>query len=645
MKDLKKQSVSVLMLSLVFLMSIAALLSPLRAQETYPREEVLYTFIDGGRVTVPDQFNPFIPGWVAAAGHNQIGIEYLFYYNYYSGELVPWLATGYDMSEDFKTMTLNLREGITWSDGEPFTAEDVEFTYNMLLTPHTPPLSYEGDAQATIESVEAVDATTVVFQFIEPNARAAFNSLFSVMIWGSVPIVPKHIWEGEDPTTFGFNPPVVTGPYGIKSYAETGDLYVWERRDDWWGTTVLGIRPEPKYVIYVAYATEEAIALEVAAGNLDVGGYITPGTFLSLRQTNPNVLAWYPDEPYAWDEVCPLFLPINTAKYPWNIREVRWALSYALDRTELNTISQEGTAPPYGNVFSPYMEPRFLDAVAEKEEQYEPLEYNPAKTEQIFTELGWTKGGDGVWVTDNGTRVEMEVFTHSGWLFIRKYGEHVADQFSRVGIDATAKLLTGSAYWDLWQTGGWDTAAMWMCAGVNEPYETLLWFHGKWVVPIGQIASSNHARWANATYDAIVDQMASMNPADPEYVTLFEDAMDIWYEEMPSLVTMHQPALIAYNSKYWTNWPTSGNPYIQPYYQCATWLFMVLNVKSAYVSPTTTVTETVTSTITTTTTQAAATVTETETVTALDMTTLAGAGIVALIVGVVVGWLVGSRRS
>ena len=556
-----------------------------KAQETYPRNETLYAFIDGGRRTVPDNFNPYTTGWISSAGHNQIAQEYLFYYNYENGTLMPWLAKGYSLSDDYKTLTIYLREGITWSDGVEFNASDVEFTYNMLLTPHTPPLSYEERVQDEIESVEAVDATTVVFHFKKPNPRAPYTDLFSVMIWGSVYLVPKHIWKDVDPTTYKNNPPVVTGPYNLSSYSENGDLYVWKRRDDWWGTKLFGIQPAPKYIVYVAYATEEATALELAANKLDVGGYITPGTFKALRETNPNITAWYPHEPYAWAEVCPLFFPINCAKYPWNNPKVRWAISYAINRTELNVVAQEGTAPPFGNLFSPYMEPRFLNAVAEKEKEYNPLEYNPAKTEQIFTELGWKKGDDGIWVTDNGTRVEFEVLTHSGWLFIRKYGEDLADQLRRVGIDATAKLLTGTAWSNAYSTGDYDGNAMWFCASVNEPYPTLVWFHSKWARPIGTVCPSNNVRWSNATYDEIIDQMASMSPKDPQYIELFKRAMDILYQEMPAIPTTHQPALIAYSNTYWTNWPSSENPYIQPYFQCATWLFVVLNVKSTYVPP------------------------------------------------------------
>jgi len=555
---------------------------------TYPRDEVVYAMIDGGRVETPHQANPYLPGWLGSAGENQLCIEYLFYYNYENGTLMPWLATGYEMSTDFKTLLIRLRPGVTWNDGAEFDANDVAFTYNMLLQPHTPPLGYESMVQDAIDSVEVVDRYTVRFNLKAPNPRIVRSDLFSVMIWGAVVIVPEHIWKDVDPTKFNNDPPVFTGPYKLIDRLETGDRFVWERRDDWWGTTVLGIRPAAKYYINVGFATEEALALSLAADNLDVAGYVTPGTHESLAARNPNIRAWYATKPYAWAEVCPLYLPVNTMRYPWNIREARIGLSYALDRDALNTIGQEGTAPSFPGIFSPYMEKRFMDALNAKADQYDALTYDPSKTAEIFTGLGWTKGADGIWVTDNGTRVTFEMLTHSAWLFIRKYGEQMVDQLRAVGIDASAKLLTGSAWDEAWIRGEWDGNAMWMCAGVDEPYYTLDWLHSKWVVPIGEIAPSNNVRWSNSAYDSIVDEMKSMSPDDPEYIGLFNQALDIYYQEMPVVATINQPALLDYNYKYWTNWPTAENAYIQPYYQCATFLFIMLNIKPAEI-PTTVV--------------------------------------------------------
>jgi len=563
------------------------LMVPVEAQKAYPRDETVYAYMDGGRRDAPHQFNPYLPGWISSAGPNEISIEYLFYYNPENGTLMPWLATGYRMSPDFKTLWIYLRPGVTWSDGVEFDATDVAFTYNMLLQIHTPPLSYEELAQAQIDSVEIVDRYTVKFNLKAPNPRIVRSSLFSVMIWGAVVTVPEHTWKDVNPTQFNNEPPVFTGPYKLVDLSETGDRFVWERRDDWWGTKLFGIRPAARYWIYVAYETEEATALQLASDNLDISNIMTTGSFLSVMGKNPYVRGWHAGEPYALADPCPLYLPVNTMRYPWNIREARVALSYALDRDALDKISQEGIAPPYPySIFSPYMEPRFKDAVLAKSQEYNLLSYDPVKTEQIFTSLGWTKGADGIWVTDNGTRVTFEMLITTPWLYLRKEGEQMVDQLRAVGIDASAKLLTGSPLWDAWDTGEWDGATLWMCGGMDEPYDTLIWLHSKWVVPIGELSPSNNVRWSNSTYDNIVDQMGLMSPDDPQYINLFNRALDTLFQEMPVISTVTDAYVVPYNFRYWTNWPTAENNYIWALHWCAQGLFITLNIKPAEISET-----------------------------------------------------------
>ncbi|MEZ4674811.1 MAG: ABC transporter substrate-binding protein [Caldilineaceae bacterium] len=136
-------------------------------------------------------------------------------------------------NDDFTVVTIPLREGIKWSDGEPFTADDIVFTINMLKENTT--LSYASTV-VDVENAEAVDELTVQITLAKPDPRFIVNA-FGVRIWGAVRIVPKHIWEGQDPNTFnnfdldkGW--PVWTGPY--KLVKATSTEFVFDRRDDWW---------------------------------------------------------------------------------------------------------------------------------------------------------------------------------------------------------------------------------------------------------------------------------------------------------------------------------------------------------------------------------------------------------------------------
>jgi len=566
-------------------------MSLVQVSAQYPREKVLYYYIDGGPIACPDVYNPYnVMCWAHVL--NQYVMEHLFYLPYYSGEivpgfeytsgeLIPWLAESYEQSEDFTELTIHLRTGVKWSDGEPFTAEDVAFTYELLKA-NAPELGYSSMVAEWISEVQAVDDYTVWFKLTKPNPRIVRTDLFTPMIWGGVAPLPKHVWEGQDPVTFENNPPVFTGPYKLVEYSSTGDYFVWERRDDWWGTETFGFRPGPDYVICKAFTSEERVILDASRHSQDILGYMTVGGFLKLRETSPYVTSWYDQPPYAWAEVCPGYMPVNSAKYPWNLKEVRWALSYAVNRSALGEVALENTAVPINSIFPPYMAPQFNDLVNEKGEKYHAAEYDPQKTEEIFESLGFTKGVDGIWVTDNGTRLEMTALIHSGWLYIKKWGLQVVDQLREVGIDAVPKLLEGPPFSEALETGAWDTTpAFWICASVDEPFATLDQFHSKWVTPLGELSKGGAGfhRWQNATYDALVDQIGQMSPDDPDYLGLVDQALEIWYQELPAIPLDSQPALIGFDTYHWQNWPSDMNPYMQLYYQCASFRFILFQLK------------------------------------------------------------------
>jgi len=550
---------------LVFVLLPLSAMVPDIAQQTYKREETVYFFLDGGRRENPYQYSPFLPGYISSAGLHHIGFEFLFYYNHALGEIVPWLATSSELSSDFMTLTINLRQGVKWNDGTPFTSKDVAFTYNMLLQSHIPPLSYEADVQAQIQSVEIVDDYTIKLHLNQPNPRIQQTNIVSVMDFTGLPMVPEHIWKDKDPTSYTNPDIVVTGPYRLIEAASTGDRFVWERRDDWWATEVMGIRPAPKYCIWQFYANPEATSLALAGDRLDVGDLVTPGPFFAIQDRNPYVRTFYDGPPWAILDPAPLYLPINNARYPWNIREARKALSYAIDRDALNEIGMEGMSPPYPGWFGHYIAPKWKDLMLEKYQNEYPdlLTYDPAKTAQIFTGLGWTKGSDGIWVTDNGTRVTFEMLIVTDWPYIKTYGEQMTDQLRDVGIDATNKEFPWGPFADAWDLGEWDGNAMWKDPfTVYEPFGTLDWFHSKYYVPKGEMCYyMNNVRFKNATYDAIMDQMAVMSPDDPAYVDLVSQALDILYDEMAVICTIEDAFIIPYNTKHWTNWPTSENFY------------------------------------------------------------------------------------
>jgi len=214
-----------------------------------PRNETLIADILTGRVGSPSNFNVWV-GWKwQDRGIQNLAFEPLWSVDFATGEIIPGLAAGDpDYNEDFTALTIPLREGVLWSDGEPFTAADVVFTVETLK--ENEGFNANSFFVENVKSVSAVDDYTVAFELNIPNSR--FHTTF-LDRWGAVWIMPKHIWESvDDLVNFEFNPIVGTGPYKLHSYDPSGFWTIWERRADWdkSPTGMMFGEPKPTYVVF-----------------------------------------------------------------------------------------------------------------------------------------------------------------------------------------------------------------------------------------------------------------------------------------------------------------------------------------------------------------------------------------------------------
>ncbi len=569
-----KKIISIL-ISLVFVLMFFNI--PTAISPPLPRDETFY-FVRGlgsGYANFA-MLNLYAPGAPSRSGTGmQQNIwEYFSYWNYETGEDVMWLAQKYEYSADFKSITVYLTKGVKWNDGHSFTADDVVFTYNMLLQ-NAPKLSGSAAVAADVDSVTKIDDYTVRINLKAANPRFHLNrdTFPAVRVWGGLTIVPKHIWEGKDPVTFTNYPnPIGTGPYKLVSAAQTAAVF--ERRDDWWATEKYGIRPAPKYVVFETLGTEETLAAALASNDVDAVniGLLSFGTYLTVQQRNPYVTAWYKAAPYAWKDPCPRVLFVQNAKYPWNDPQVRRAISYLVNRTAIATIAYDRTT-----VATPYIFPayggyqEYFDGISNLITQYEPTKYDPTKAKTIFESLGFKKGSDGVWVTGNGTRLAMlyVVSSDTNTVEQRRVSEVLADQLRTGGMDVTVKFLAGAVFTETLNKGDWDIFYGWQCPGDTDPFFNLNLYQSKYTKPLGQAVASweyNGWRYINPAYDAIVTKLGATSPLlnKTGSLALFKQAMAIYYADLPSIPMVQAPAFVPVNTFQWTGWPTAENPWIMP---------------------------------------------------------------------------------
>jgi peptide/nickel transport system substrate-binding protein len=164
------------------------------AQTAPARNETLKIAI-GARIEDPTNFNFENPTGASRSdtGLHQFVYEYFFYYNLQTGEFIPWLATDYKYSADYSSITVHLRDGVTWNDGQPFNADDVVFTYDLYRKNQT--LVWAKEATDAVASVDKIDNLTVKFNLTHPNPRFHLTreAFPAVGIWGGATILPKHI--------------------------------------------------------------------------------------------------------------------------------------------------------------------------------------------------------------------------------------------------------------------------------------------------------------------------------------------------------------------------------------------------------------------------------------------------------------------
>jgi len=551
--------------------ALALALTGAASAQDVPRSDTVIFDLDR-TIRDPENFNWMTDGSGIRRMHgaHQTMWEPLFILNYGTGELDPWLATGFTANEDSSEFTISLREGVTWSDGEAFDANDVVFTVNMALENEELNAREVATLRAQVASVAMVDDHTVTFTLNAPNPRFVVEN-FGVRIFGSFLIMPEHVWSAaEDPATFTFNPPIGTGPYAFTSAAS--NRAIWDIRDDWWGAeTGFMDMPEPQRVVFLESGGEESRAQLMATNQLDAAQNVSVGTFEAIRAQNAAVTAWYDDYPYAAADPCARQMEINTTVAPWDNANMRLAVNHIIDRTQIVNIAVEGATVPSRTMFAEYgsMAP-FIDAVIEAGHGLSPRADVEAGQALIEGE-GWTRNGD--YYEKDGETLSVAIHVNSASTEYTRTIDMIVEQLQRAGIDARSVPVENSVFWgEVLPFGSYEMTYSWLsCGSVNEPWASMGRYTVADVVPVGERSPgfNNTSRWdseAAASYSAIVDQMEGMALGDPAIPGMVAEAYQYMAAEMPFIPLVQSAKLLPMNTTYWTGWPSSENYFNHPFH-------------------------------------------------------------------------------
>ncbi|NMC29172.1 MAG: ABC transporter substrate-binding protein [Pelolinea sp.] len=518
-------------------------------------------------------WNPFITDNLRDVGLQQALIEPLFMLNYDTGKIDSWLGLSMEPNESFDVWTLKLRPGVKWSDGEDFNADDVVFTVNMFLA-KAPDLG--ADVATWTASVEKIDDLTVQFNLKEPNPRYQLD-VWSFKIWGDRnSIVPEHIWKDYVDNPLGFTNydpekgwPVFTGPYVLSKFTENEYIYV--RNDDWWGVAA-GFQdlPAPKRLIWIQYGTEESKAAAMINNDLDAMANTSLGTFESMVAENPNIIGWESGLPYGTIDPCPRYLSINNQHPIWSDGNLRKAVNLAIDRDQIVSIAYEGGTSASISIFPQYGSMDQYNSALEEAGLAAPKTADVEAAKALIESSGWALNDDGFYEKD-GQVLTMSILTIEESMETRRIGDVVAEQLRNIGIDSQPQVLSFGAWLsaqgeDDNPDDDFEAAVSFLCGGVNEPYVTLNTFAGG-----ADAVKGGMERWSGANWEAFrssVAELKNLAPGDPAGVPIVVDAYEYIAEDMPFVTLTQASMLTPINTTYWTNWPTSENPYTIP----STWV-------------------------------------------------------------------------
>jgi peptide/nickel transport system substrate-binding protein len=381
----------------------------------------------------PAHFNVFVSGSAAVPSLAPLVVEPLAFLNRDNGTWFPWLATDWNLSKDGKTLTVHLRRGVKWSDGTTFTSKDVLTTWYCGYIMKWWQWRY-------IDRIEAPDDYTVVFHLKQPWIYAEFYLMRSSVaapysVYGNFSDAAQAAIKAGDTARLGelltkltaYRPPkpVGTGPFEFVALSESQWLF--RKRTEYWHGIDL-IKFDEYMQIHLGTGPSEFAGILSKAGDL-CSPDLTREIYEELKQ-RPDIYVPI----YSWRHGQSLLF--NGNKYPLSLVEVRQAIAYAINRTELCI-----AVSPHPDLAMPIEYPTGMLVGDELrfirkdylEKYFNKYEYNTSKTIEIFQSLGFTRGADGIWVTPNGTRLEFDILS-APWTDWALACENTKLQLAKVGI-------------------------------------------------------------------------------------------------------------------------------------------------------------------------------------------------------------------
>ena len=563
--------------------------------------------------------------------HHALMLETFWNGDQETGENINALAIeGPVYNEDFTEMTVNLREGVMWTDGEEFNADDVVYTVETVKA--NPGLTQQGwHAQLTKfdVGVEKTGEFSVKFTTL-PNPR--LHTVFESR-WAGLYMMPSHYvseveanladgetladwhWEAEDV--------IVLGNYLPQQVDPNGYWELFKRRDDP-ENSLAGIitgGSGPPYALSIFYGNENIKkAIAMSRGELDVYFDVDIESFETTLDTTPTARSWYKDFPWAFpNEYSTRHLAFNFEGDPLlQNKDVRWALALAINNVELagdyigglakvTTFAVPPTAAmtgiyheamePWlnelqidlgdGEMFSVYdpTVPDQLNAWAEAQGHTVPgtpaeifgtgwWKFAPEASEKLLMKAGLSRDGGGNWLTPDGEIWTLDLQSDPSENDAYRMGQAAADMWQDFGIDVNFITLDRGAWSQNHHVGAFEVSTPWgsFALPAGDFWPRINGMHSDFYAPAGEdyrpLGGNSLRRLVDPKIDELLDAMEAVDPVGQadQNIALNIEFIQHWVENMIDITCIAFKKLVTWDEKYWTGFPTAENPYAMPLY-------------------------------------------------------------------------------
>ncbi|MBF0515895.1 MAG: peptide-binding protein [Nitrospirae bacterium] len=328
------------------------------------------------------------------------------------------LAQSWEVSPDGLTITFHLRKGIRWSDGVPFTSEDVLFGYQTIISDKTPTPYKEDFLQ--VKTAETPDNSTFKVTYAKPFAPA-------LNTWGNLVVLPKHLLDGVEITkTPLIRKPVGMGPYKLDTWVSGQELTLSSNQDYFEG------RPYIDKYVYRVIPDQSTMFMALQAGEVDYMG-LTPIQY--KRQTDSTYFNANFNK-YRFPVFSYTYLGFNLRHPFFGDKRVRQAIAHAIDKQEIIDIVLYGLASTSTGPYVPNTWPYNSNV--------KQFEFNVEKSKALLAEAGWRDSG-GV-LTKDGVPFEFTILTNMGNPLRMKTAAIIQWKLKQVGIKVNIRALEWSTF-------------------------------------------------------------------------------------------------------------------------------------------------------------------------------------------------------